>query len=86
MVTVPPGAAVSTRAAQLRPTTQAVGGDLRRAEQRLAYAFPRADVPALPRGSVVVLTDTSETFRVDAIEDVPSDQFHAAVLVPMVAP
>lgn len=87
-ITVPYGDPVELDAViWLTPQTEDVPGDgvFRRKEAQQVIVVPRADVPSLPRGTVVVgapyAGDTTQRWLVDGIERVEADRVYA-VLVP----
>ena len=91
VVTVPGGTAVETVAVWLPPITVEVpaGEQFRRVEARHVIALATADVPQLPRGTVVqaALVEGGEvqTWTVDEIGRLYDDHFRAT-LVPGVLP
>ena len=78
---------VSTRAIWLTPTTEnpPAGNDFTRAEPRRSLALRRDEVPTIPRGTVIYVTEptqsTPRSWRVDSVEAVQSDH-HRVVVVP----
>lgn len=70
-VTFSDGTSVETTAAWLSSPTEDVphGTDLRRAEQRKLLSLGKADVPALPRGTVVTVAETEDADAVDWLVD-----------------
>lgn len=85
-VTTPGGPAVQTRVIWLPPVTveNPSGAGLRRAEAKRVLAVPSADVPVVPRGTVVhapaVEGGPATDWRVDEAERVDSDHYRALVL------
>ena len=92
-VTPPSESPIETSVIWPTPITEGVplGGDFQRAEPRRVVAVRTDDVPALPRGTVIVSTippaTAPSTWKVDAIESVFSDHVRAVVVayVPPVA-
>lgn len=91
LVTVPGGTAVETVAVWLPPVTVDVpaGEQFRRVEARHVIALSAADVPQLPRGTVIqaALVEGADvqTWSVDEIGRLYDDHFRATV-VPGVLP
>lgn len=79
-------AGVSTRIIWLTPTPEntPTGNDVTRAEPRRRMAIRRDDVPAVPRGTLISVTEPTQEFpgawRVDALEGVSSDHFRVIVV------
>jgi hypothetical protein len=92
VVTPPDGISVETRVFWLSSTVEVPPGtELRRAEMRRILVIPRADVPSVPRGTVVSvlggsLVDAEESpcdpnlWRVDAVDHVDVDHVRAIVV------
>lgn len=90
-VTVPDGEPVETRVLWQPPITEEypTGSDHRRATPRRRMAIPLADVPNVPRGTVIlapeVQGDTAVEWSVDETERVDSDH-HRVVVIPVPIP
>jgi hypothetical protein len=90
-VVVPDGDPVETRVLWQPPITEEYpkGGDHRRATPRRRMAVPLADVPHLPRGTVItaaeVLGQTAVDWSVDETERVDNDH-HRVVVLPVSVP
>lgn len=84
-VTVPGGPPVATTVVWMAPVQEdlPVGHDLQRREPRRVLVVRRVDVPALPRGSVIVAAERGATvarpWKVDGIDAADGDQFRAIV-------
>lgn len=67
LVAPPSGPSVETTAFWLPSETEEVpsGGDLRRAEQKRVVVLPRADVPEVPRGTVITMAEADGGAPVD---------------------
>lgn len=82
-VTPPGGTAIVTRGFWVSPLVEntPVGHDLNRREPRRVFVLPRADVGALPKGSVVEAVDyggsVARTWTVDGIESMEADHVRA---------
>jgi hypothetical protein len=72
---------IQTTVIRLTPETASMppGLDLRRAEPRRMMALRRADVPTVPRGTLVTITADGTTWRVDATDR--ADDGHVRVFV-----
>lgn len=87
VVTPPDADPVSTRIIWLTPTTESLptGNEIRRADSRRVMAIRRDDVPTVPRGTVIEVTEhlltSPATWKTDAMENVFSDH-HRVVVVP----
>ncbi len=85
-VTVPDGAAVETEAFWLPPKTVEVpvGNGMVRAEERHVLVLPRADVPQVPRGTIVSVAEAEgedvQEWRVDAMDRVHVDHYRVVVV------
>jgi hypothetical protein len=77
---------IQTRVVWLTPSTEIVpaGSDARRAEARRTMGIRRDEVPAVPRGTLVDVTEHGQTapdeWRVDAMEKVEADHFRVVVV------
>jgi hypothetical protein len=85
-VTPPGGAAVEMRAMWLAGSTPLVpaGGDFRRAEQKRILVLPvNADLPAIPRGTMVSMPDEGQADPQEwLVDSTLSDEFdHRRVAV-----
>lgn len=78
---------ISTRGIWLRPADdpQPYGTDLRRRDPRRVIALPRADVPTLPRGTLVEAAEITGgaalTWRVDGFDQVAEVDHWRAIVV-----
>lgn len=85
IVTVPEGAPVETRGIWLTPLTDGFpsGGSHQRHEPVRIMALRREDVPAVPRGTLIVGPEKSggvdQTWKVDGLDRLEAD--HARVIV-----
>ncbi len=85
-VTPPASAPVVTRALWLPHITEDLPGDgtLRRAEARRRLAIELADVPSIPRGTIVSVPEfkgqPSELWKVDEADRVDHDHFRLVVV------
>jgi len=86
VVTPPDADPVETRIIWLSPTTDSppTGNEVRRADARRVMAIRRDDVPAVPRGTVIEVTEHLLTdpalWKSDAMEEVFSDHHRVVVL------
>ena len=77
---------IETTVVWVSPLTLEVpaGTELRRREQRHLGSFMRAEVPTLPRGTVVVAAEvkggTELAWQVDAILQVDADEYRALLI------
>lgn len=84
-VTVPNGGPIVTHGIWVTPTTEDRPGslDVRRREPTRTFALPIADVPAVPKGTVIVAPEMdgleAQRWRVDGFPTVEVD--HVRVLV-----
>lgn len=86
-VTVPMGNPIETTAIWItepRDDAQPVGTDLMRRSPRRILAIPRTALPALPRGSLIVVADAhggvAQSWRVDGFERVDPQFFRVIVV------
>lgn len=85
-VTVPNGTPVETTAIWLPPVTEEmpVGADFRRAEPVRVLALPLADVPEIPRGTVVTAAEVEggieADWKVDAVSRLGVDHYRLVVV------
>jgi hypothetical protein len=84
-VTPPGGSAIVTRGFWVSPLVEnmPVGQDLNRRDPRRVFVLPRADVGALPKGSVVVAVEyggtVARTWTVDGIDSMEADHVRAVL-------
>jgi hypothetical protein len=84
-VTVPSGAPIVTRAIWQAGLEEAmpVGRDFQRRDPRRILALPLADVPDVPRGTVIVAplpgTATTRTWKVENVERLEAEQIRVIV-------
>jgi hypothetical protein len=85
-VTVPSGVAVATRVVWLTPVAEEVpaGADLRRSEPRRIMAIRRDDLPSVPIGTLIKVTehllDSPSEWAVDGTETIRSDHYRVVVV------
>lgn len=86
VVRVPDGSPVSTTIIWAPPQTDETpaGMDVRRAAERRILSISRADVPQVPRGTIVTVAEDEDgeakTWRVDSMDHIDSDH-HGVVVV-----
>jgi hypothetical protein len=83
----PPGApAVTTRVIWLTPLSvqSPVGASFTRTEAQRIVAIPRDDVPEVPRGTLLAVTEPFQSapvaWKVDGIDEVRADHYRAVVI------
>jgi hypothetical protein len=86
VVTVPDGEPVATSVIWLTPASDSapIGATFQRADPQRRMAIRRDDVPVLPRGTIVEVTehlrDETASWSVDSIESVRPDHYKVVVV------